>query len=57
MLDAVIDSVDEIYRMKEISKTRPIKGFCKCKITVFIIGGIVIVADLMGQSPLVLSAV
>lgn len=55
VLDAVIDSVDEIYRMKEISKTRPIKGLLQiAKITVFIIGGIVIVADLMGQSPLVL---
>ncbi len=55
VLDAVIDSVDEIYRMKEISKTRPIKGLLQiAKITVFIIGGIVMIAGLMGQSPLVL---
>lgn len=55
IINAFINSIDEIYRTYEISKTRPIRGFLQVvKIIVFIIGGIVSIAMLIGQSPLVL---
>ncbi|HBT65137.1 MAG TPA: mechanosensitive ion channel protein MscS [Ruminococcaceae bacterium] len=55
VIDALLDTVDMIYRRKEISKSRPIKGLLQVvKIASFIIAGIVIIADLMGQSPLVM---
>ena len=52
---ALLDAADRIYRRYEISKTRPIKGLLQIvKIASFIIGGIVIIADLMGQDPVVM---
>ncbi|NLD49585.1 MAG: mechanosensitive ion channel family protein [Clostridiaceae bacterium] len=55
VIDAVLDSVDDIYRKYPISKVRPIKGFLQVvKIVIYIVIGIVIVANLMGQSPLIL---
>lgn len=55
VIDAVLDSVDDIYRKYPISKVRPIKGFLQVvKIVVYIVIGIVIVANLMGESPLIL---
>lgn len=55
VFDALLDSADLLYRQREVSKTRPIKGILQViKISVFIVGGIVIVAGLMGESPLVL---
>ncbi len=55
VIDSLLDAIDKIYRRYEISKTRPIKGFLQVvKIACFIVGGIVIVADLMGQDPVVL---
>lgn len=53
--DALINSIDAIYRGYEISKIKPIRGLLQvAKVVVFIIGGIVLVALLVGESPLVL---
>ena len=55
LIDAALNAVDIIYRRREISKTRPIKGYLQVlKIASFVIGCVVIIADLMGQSPLVM---
>lgn len=55
ILDAFINSIDEIYRGYEISKIKPIKGLLQVvKILVFTVGGILIVAALIGQSPMIL---
>lgn len=55
IVNGVLDSVDDIYRTYAISKIRPIKGLLQVfKIVFYIIMGIVILANLMGESPLVL---
>lgn len=55
VLNAVLDSIDDIYRMKPISKVRPIKGLLQViKIIAYIILTIIGIANLMGQSPLIL---
>lgn len=53
--DAILSAADDIYLEYEISKIRPIKGFLQVtKIILFIIGAIILLASLIGQSPLVL---
>lgn len=55
VLDSLLDSADAIYRTHEVSKVRPIKGYLQvAKIAVYCIGGIVMIANLMGEKPLVL---
>lgn len=55
VVSALLDSIDDIYRMKPISNVRPIKGLLQVvKIVVFIIIGIVILATLLDQSPIIL---
>ncbi|MDR3540202.1 MAG: mechanosensitive ion channel [Desulfosporosinus sp.] len=55
VVDALLNSVDDIYRTYEISKNKPIKGYLQVvKIFVYIIGGIVIIATIIDQSPLLL---
>lgn len=55
VISSLLDSIDDIYRTKPISNVRPIKGFLQVvKIASYIIIGIVIVATLIGQSPLIL---
>ncbi len=55
VLNAVLDSVDDIYRMKPISKVRPIKGLLQViKIIAYIILAIIGIANLMGESPVIL---
>lgn len=54
-ITAAINSIEEIYRGYEISKTRPIKGVLQIvNIINFIIGGVVSIALLVGESPVVL---
>ena len=49
---ALLDSIDFIYLSYEISKTRPIRGYLQAvKIFLYLLGGIVIFATLVGQSP------
>jgi miniconductance mechanosensitive channel len=55
VIDAFLNAVDDIYRTYSISKVKPIKGYIQVvKIFVFIIGGILVIANLMGESPLIL---
>lgn len=52
---SLIDSIDDIYRTKPISKIRPIKGLLQVvKIAVYIVIAIIIIATLLDQSPLIL---
>lgn len=54
-VDALFNSMDDIYRTYEVSKNKPIKGYLQLgKIIVYILGGIVIIATIVGQSPLLL---
>lgn len=55
IIEAVIRSANAIYRLYEISKTRPIRGVLQvAQVAAYIVGGIVIVAVLAGQSPMAL---
>lgn len=55
VVDALLNSMDDIYRTYEVSKNKPIKGYLQvAKIFVYIIGGIVIIATIIEQSPLLL---
>lgn len=54
-LNAFLNAVNDIYNTYEISKTRPIKGILQViKIVFFFIGGIVIIATLINQNPMIL---
>ncbi|WP_217596462.1 mechanosensitive ion channel family protein [Cohnella sp. GbtcB17] len=55
VLDALLNALNDIYTTYEVSKVRPIKGYIQVfKIFMFIVGGILIVSNLIGQSPLIL---
>lgn len=55
VLEALLSASDDIYRGKQISKIRPIKGYIQvAKILVFIIGIILVIANLIGKSPVIL---
>lgn len=55
IVNAVLDSLDDIYRTLPISKTRPIKGFLQVvKLVAYILAGIVVAAILLDKSPLIL---
>ena len=55
VINALINSADDIYRTYDISRNRPIKGYLQVlKIIVFIVGIIVIIASMIGKSPLIL---
>lgn len=55
VIDSTLNATDQIYRAYEISKARPIKGLLQViKVAVFIIGGIILIATLVGESPMVL---
>ena len=55
IVTSAINAIEEIYRGYAISKTRPIKGVLQvANIINFIIGGVIAVALLVGESPLVL---
>jgi miniconductance mechanosensitive channel len=54
-VDAFLNAVNDIYRTYEISKSKPIRGYIQVvKIFVFIIGGILMIANLIGESPIIL---
>ncbi|MBB6731288.1 mechanosensitive ion channel family protein [Cohnella zeiphila] len=53
--DALLSSVNDYYTTFEISKSRPIRGYIQVvKIFVFVIGGILVISNLIGESPLIL---
>lgn len=55
VINGTLHAINDIYRTFEISKTRPIKGFIQvANIIFFTIGAILIIANLIGESPLVL---
>lgn len=55
VISSILDAVNDIYQTYEISKSRPIKGLIQVvNIVVVILGIILIIANLMGESPLIL---
>lgn len=55
VFNALINSINDIYLSYEISKIRPIKGLLQVvQIVFYIIIGIVVIASLMGEKPLIL---
>lgn len=54
-LNALLSAINEIYSTFEVSKIRPIKSFIQvAKIILFFVGGIILIAILIGQNPLIL---
>ncbi len=55
VFNALLDTINDVYRLKPISKVRPIKGLLQViKIVGYIILLIIGIANLMGESPLIL---
>lgn len=55
VLHALLKTVNDIYQTYEISKTKPIKGYIQViNIIVLVLGGIMVMSNLMGKSPLIL---
>ncbi len=55
LIDSLLRSADDLYRKKEISKSRPIKGVLQViKIVVYVIIGVLVVANIIDQNPAVL---
>lgn len=55
VIGSLLNSINDIYKSYPISKTRPIKGLIQVvKITLYIVMGIVIVANLLGESPVIM---
>lgn len=55
VIDAFLNALNDIYNTYEVSKVKPIRGYIQTvKIFVFIIGGIIVIANLIGQSPVIL---
>lgn len=55
LVNACLNTVDELYRSTAISKVRPLKSvFQVIKVAAIIVGGVVMVAILAGESPWVL---
>jgi miniconductance mechanosensitive channel len=53
-VDSLLNVCNDIYRTFEISNVKPIKGYIQVlKIFIFTIGGIVVISNLMGKSPVV----
>lgn len=55
VISSILDSINDIYRIHPISNVRPIKGLLQVvKIIMYVIIGIVVIANLMGEKPLIL---
>lgn len=55
VINSLLNAINDIYQTFEISKERPIKGLIQViKIVLFIIGTILVIANLIGESPLIL---
>jgi len=55
VISSFLDAVHDFYTTFEISKARPIRGYIQvAKIFIFIIGGIMLISILIGESPLIL---
>ncbi|MBE4909247.1 mechanosensitive ion channel family protein [Bacillus luteolus] len=55
VINNVLNSFNDIYKTFEISKTKPIKGYIQvAKIIIFTLGSILVIANLIGESPFLL---
>lgn len=55
VINAFLNALHDIYTTFEISKARPIRGYIQViKIITFTIGGILLISNLIGESPLIL---
>ncbi|MBS4204336.1 mechanosensitive ion channel family protein [Lederbergia citrea] len=55
VVNSLLNAITDIYQTFDISKVRPIKGYVQVvKIIVITLGGILVIANLMGESPLIL---
>ncbi|MBM7660264.1 miniconductance mechanosensitive channel [Bacillus mesophilus] len=55
VFQALLTTVNDIYQTYEISKTKPIKGYIQVvNIIVLTLGGLLVISNLMGESPLIL---
>jgi len=55
VIEALLSSADDIYGGLEVSKTRPIKGYIQIvKILMFVIGLVIVIANLINKSPVIL---
>lgn len=55
VLNSLLNAMNDIYQTYEISKTRPIKGYIQVvKIIIITLGIIVIIANMLGESPIIL---
>ncbi len=55
VLSSLLNAINDIYQTYEISRSKPIKGYVQVvNIIVITLGGIIIIANLMGESPFIL---
>ena len=55
VIEAFLTAVDDVYRGHEVSRVRPIKGYIQvAKILVFVLGLVLVIANLIGKSPVLL---
>ncbi len=55
VINSVLNAMNDIYQTYEISKIKPVKGYIQVvKIIVVLFGSILVIANLMGKSPLLL---
>lgn len=55
VISNVLNAFNDIYKTFEISKTKPIKGYIQvAKIVIFTLGGILVIANIIGESPFLL---
>ncbi len=55
VINRLLSVFNDIYQTYEIAKTKPIKGYVQvAKIVVVIVGAVLVIANLMGESPVIL---
>ncbi|MCG7335890.1 mechanosensitive ion channel family protein [Sporosarcina sp. ACRSM] len=55
VINSLLNAMNDIYQTYEISKIKPVKGYIQViKIIVVLFGSILVIANLMGKSPLLL---
>lgn len=55
VLDALLNAADDIYKTFSVSRQKPIKGYLQgIKIFIFVVGGVIILARILGESPIIL---
>ena len=55
VINCLLNALNDVYQTYEVSKVKPIKGYIQVvKIVVFILGTVLVIANLVGESPLIL---